>query len=378
MARNNEFIEERKDSYRVHIPYFDELGNRKFYSKSFAVKKYGTKQKALEVAKKHRDEIKVRLANKQVVKVKHYTLDEVFDGMMEIYQVTLATKDKVQGTYNKYIKSFMGVDRDFASIKFDDIQKCLNNMAPIAKDDTIQRAFSIWKRLYHYAVAKDIVMKDETYNVVAPKSDIITIKKPMETSFEELADVLNLIDTKVVNRRDSLLMQAALLIMYYTGMRPAEVMALDKNNVDLDYMSIYVCQSVGSTSTEANAIKKTKNENSIRYIPMAQQLIPVFKMLYEIAADNLLFIRDNGELMNGNFLSSACQRLTKNRFRPYTLRHQFSTDLLTNGVDIRTIQEMMGHASSTMTIGYARSNDELKAKALIERNKNTEIVSNFS
>ncbi len=378
MAKISEYIEERKDSYRVHIPYNDELGIRRFYSKSFSIKKFGTKPAALKAARKHRDEIKFKLANKQIIKLKHYTLEEVFNGMMSIYTVTIATKDKVQGTYNKYIKSFIGGNRDFTSIKFDDIQKCLNNMVSTAKDDTIQRTFSIWKRMYHYAVAKDIIAKDETYNVTLPKSDIITIKKPMKTSFDELTAVLKLIDTKIENRRDSVLMQAALLIMYFTGMRPAEVMALDKRNIDLDCMSIYVCQSVGSTSTEANTIKKTKNENSIRHIPIDPRLIPVLDKLYTMSSEGLLFIRDNGELMNGNFLSSACQRLTKNQFRPYTLRHQFSTDLLTNGNDIRTIQEMMGHASSTMTIGYARSNDELKRQALLNRNKDTQIIADLS
>ena len=378
MAKVGEYIEERNNSYRVHIPYCNEQGKRTFYSESFPFKKYGTKQKALEAAKKHRDEIKAMLANKQIVKVKHYTLEEVFNGMMSISPAAIATKKKVRCTYNKYIKSFIGANRDFASIKFDDIQKCLNKMVSIAKDDTIQRAHSIWESMYHYAVAKDIVVKDETYNVTRPKSDIITIKKPMTTSFEELTDVLKLIDTKIENRRDSLLMQAALLIMYFTGMRPAEVMALDKKNIDLNRMSIYVCQSVGSTSTESNTIKKPKTENSIRYIPIDPRLIPVFNKLYAMSSEGLLFIRDNGELMNGNFLSSACQRLTKNQFRPYTLRHQFSTDLLTNGNDIRTIQEMMGHASSTMTIGYARSNDELKRQALLNRNKDTQIIADFS
>ncbi len=155
--------------------------------------------------------------------------------------------------------------------------------------------------------------------------------------------------------------------MFYTGMRPAEVMALDKKNIDIDYMSIYVCQSVGSTSTEMVAIKKTKNENSIRYIPIDKRLIPILNRLYDISINDLLFMRDNGQLMTGNFLSSACQRLTGNNFRPYTIRHQFSTDLMMSGENIRTIQEMMGHAHSDMTISYARSNDQLKRKALENR-----------
>ena len=367
MAKNNECIYERNDSYQVKIPYYDEYGKRTSYSKSFPIKKYGTRAKALEMAKKHRDEVRVKIANDMIVKEKHCTLDEVFEGWLSIYNCTLKTQDKLRGTYRKYIKEYFGADRDFASIKFDDIQKCLNNMVSICKDDTIQRARSIWNKMFRYAVGKDIVTKDETYNVITPKSDIITIKKPMTTSFDDMMNTIHLLDQKIENRRDSLLMQGALLIICYTGMRPAEVMALDKKNIDFDYMSIYVCQSVGSTTTERNTIKKTKNENSIRYIPIVEGLIPVLNKLYEISTDDLLFRRDNGEIMNGNFLSSACQRVTGNKFRPYTLRHQFSTDLLTNGADLRTVQELMGHADSSMTISYARSNAELKKHALETR-----------
>ena len=364
MARKNECIEERTGSYRVRLFYFDDKGNRTSISKSFPFKKYGTKQKALEMAKQWRDVSKVDIANNMIVKEKNYTLDEVFNGMMEIYQCSMGTKKKVVGTYNKYIRSYTKGETKFSDIKFDDIQKCLNNMCSNAKDDTIQRAKGVWKRLYQYAIAKEIVQRDETFNVITPKSDLITIKKKMETSFEEVMNVVNLIDGKIENKRDSILMQGALIIMWYTGMRPSEVFALDKNNIDFDSKSLYVCQSVGSTSTMQNTIKKTKNEYSMRHIPIIDELIPVFKTLIDYSNNDLLFIRDNGEIMNGNFLSSVCQRLTNNVFRPYTIRHQFATRLMTTGIDPRTIQELMGHKESTMTIGYARSSDTLKRNAL--------------
>jgi len=364
MARNNECIEERSSSYRVRLFYYDENGKRTSISETFPFKKYGTKQKAKDMAKQWRDRSKVEIANNMIIKEKHFTLDEVFNGMMELYQCSLGTKKKVLGTYNKYIKSYTKGETRFSDIKFDDIQKCLNNMCSIAKDDTIQRAKGVWKRLYQYAIAKEIVQRDETFNVITPKSDLITIKKKMETSFEEVMNVVNLIDCKIENHRDSILMQGALIIMWYTGMRPAEVFALDKNNIDLDSKSLYVCQSVGSTSTMQNTIKKTKNEYSMRHIPIIDELIPVLKTLIDNSISDLLFIRDNGEIMNGNFLSSVCQRLTNNVFRPYTIRHQFATRLMTTGIDPRTIQELMGHKESTITIGYARSNDMLKKEAL--------------
>ena len=364
MSYRNECIDEVKSGYRVRIGYYDDLGIRRFYSKSFAIKKYGTKQRALEYARKHRDEIKVKLANGLIVKEKHYSLDQIYMEQMSIYNTTLATKKKVEGTYNKYIRNYIGGDRDFSTIKFDDIQRCLNNMVSIAKDDTIQRALAIWKRLYRYAVAKDIVAKDETYNVSAPKSDIITIKKSMEISDEDFNRAIEMLDNGIKNKRESILVQGALIIMRYTGMRPSEVLGLEKKNIDFDFMSIYVCQRVGTTSKEENVITHAKTEDSIRYIPMVEQLVPVFKKLFELSKGDLIFTKNNGTLMNGTYLSDVCRIHTKGLLRPYMLRHQFSTDLLVGGTDVRTIQELMGHRSSTMTIGYARSNDKLKREAI--------------
>ena len=63
MKKNNEYIEERPEGYKVHIPYTDDQGNRKFISKAFSVKKYGSKLKALSFAKEYRDEMKTKIRN---------------------------------------------------------------------------------------------------------------------------------------------------------------------------------------------------------------------------------------------------------------------------------------------------------------------------
>ena len=137
-------------------------------------------------------------------------------------------------------------------------------------------------------------------------------------------------------------------------------------------MSIYVCQRVGSTSTENNVITHTKTESSIRHIPIDVRLVEVFKQLFELTEGEYIFTKNNGEFMSGDYLSDILRHHTKGLLRAYTLRHQFSTDLLINGVDMRTIQELMGHTSSTMTLGYARSNDELKKKEEEEKEKEKE------
>ena len=48
----------------------------------------------------------------------------------------------------------------------------------------------------------------------------------------------------------------------------------------------------------------------------------------------------------------------------YLMEHNFVTQLITNGVDVRTVQELMGHATPVTTVSYARSSDDKKKEAI--------------
>lgn len=371
MARKYEYIEERESSYRVHLPYNDESGKRLFYTKSFKFDNYGNKTKALEHAVKYRDTKKNEIRNNKIIKQKHYTLEEMFNKTLDVNQTTISTQHKYRVFYNKYIKSYFGGEIDFAKIKYEQIQKSLNAITTIATNDTIGRVKTLWQRMYRVALINKYVSTDETIYIQVPKSEMVVIKKPMETSFEEMLEAIKAIGKLTINDRDKFLAQSALIIMYYTGMRNAEVCALNKKYIFFDKKQIYVCEAVGSTSKEKIAIKATKTQSSIRYVPIVNELMqPLDQLIMQANGNDYLFVRENGKMMTGDRLSEICRLATHGKFRAYQLRHQFSTDLLLNGTDIRTIQELMGHTSSSMTVSYARSNNDIKMLAVENRNKN--------
>lgn len=367
MAKNNECIEERKDSFRVHIPYYDQLGSRRFYSKSFSVKKYGSRAKALEMAKKHRDEIKVKIAGDQIVKTEKYTFKAVYLLSMDLYTITKETRRKLDLIFNKYAFSVIDPETDFSKIKYAAIQKQLNSMVSEASNDTIKRVFSIWKRLYKNAIALNVVYRDETINVTVPRSEKVIKKREQTTSYTEVLKVLAMIDEKTEDQRDKMLYKNALLIMLYTGMRPSEVFALEVSAIDQFNRTINIYQRTGSTSKEKYTIVKVKTDSSARLIQYPPELISVFSELIDNAKNGLLFIRSNGKLLNGDQFSDRINKISGGSFRAYSLRHQLTTDLITQGTDLRTIMELMGHSESTMTLYYARSNEEKKRAAIENR-----------
>lgn len=371
MPRNNDYIFERNDSLQVKVPYYNEAGNRKFYSKSFKVKNYGSKQKAYEMARKFRDEAKVRVANDLIIKEKNYTLKEVYEGFMSIHQCSTETRRKYESIYRIHIIPYIPEETKFKTIKFGDIQTTLNNMASKVKNDTINRCFTLWKRLYKYAISSDYIMKDETYKVEMPKSEIVKSRKEYIPSYEDLQEAIDNIPTKIANKRKQFLYKRALQIITYYGLRPSECFALDKDSIDFENMKIHIKQRIGSTSTEKLTIVNPKTKQANRDFPIPIELLASLQELVMNAKGDYLFTRDDGKFISSSEASNDIHILTDGKFSLYSLRKLFATE---NRQDLKTLQEMMGHKEATMTLHYAKSNDEEKKKMIANRKINV----NFS
>ena len=116
-------------------------------------------------------------------------------------------------------------------------------------------------------------------------------------------------------------------------------------------------------------LRKTKTEKSIRSIPINKQLRTVLKNTFKLSKFEILFCDEKGNYYKEKKISQRIGRMCKNKvdFTLYSLRHLFSTDLLMNGVDPKTHQELMGHSTYNMSLYYANSNEEQKKKAVENR-----------
>jgi integrase len=358
-----EFIEERKNkdksvTYRVKIPYYAN-GKRKFFSESFSSKKYGSKKMALEMAKDCRDKMKIHLMTNNIISVELFAISELLNESFELLPVTMQTIRKQKILCKRYITDVIG-DLNIDKVKVSDIQKTLNMMIKSCSSDTINRVYSICKRLYKTAIMKDAVYNDLSAKVTPPKSELIKPRREMRLDNEVFNKTL---ESLLSGDNDYRLVGNALLIMYYTGMRPSEVYALTKNDIDIQNRTITINKAIGSNITDFNIVRKTKNEQSIRTIPYTEDLDIVFEELLKTDKE-FLFVKKNKKIINGNWASDLIRRVSDGKFRSYQLRHNFSTELIKSKADVRTIQEMMGHADSQMTIDYARSDLETMRKTL--------------
>ena len=208
---------------------------------------------------------------------------------------------------------------------------------------TVARRLAAIKAFYQFLVRERRLDRDPTAHLATPK---LQRRLPRVLTIREVESLLRQPDlTASGGLRD----HAMLEILYATGTRVSELVSLDVDHVNLD-MGFLRC--VGKGSKE-------------RVIPIGSLAIQSCREYLKSGRNRLL--RDPAE--PGLFLNHHGRRLTRQGFwkilkkysrqahiptdiTPHTLRHSFATHLLENGADLRSVQEMLGHADISTTQIY--------------------------
>ena len=170
-------------------------------------------------------------------------------------------------------------------------------------------------------------------------------KLPRPLSVEGAADVLEAVgdDARApwIAARDT----AVVTLLYGCGLRISEALGLTGAEADLPH----VLRIMGQGS----------KERVVPVLPAAQVAVARYAALcpHDLATDQPLFRGARGGALNPRLIAAAMER-TRNRLglpataTPHALRHSFATHLLSAGGDLRSIQELLGHASLSTTQAY--------------------------
>jgi len=149
---------------------------------------------------------------------------------------------------------------------------------------------------------------------------------------------------------------AVLALLYGSGLRISEALGLKRADVD-----------AGSDAVTVTG--KGRKQRMVPLLPQVQKLIADYVALcpYELPADGPLFVGAKGGPLSPRVVQLAMARLRgalglAETATPHALRHSFATHLLARGGDLRSIQELLGHASLATTQIYT----EVDAERLIE------------
>ena len=140
--------------------------------------------------------------------------------------------------------------------------------------------------------------------------------------------------------------RAILELLYATGIRCAEAMALDVHEVDLGARMVRV---LGKGRKERVVLFGRRAATALQaWIAERERLAPRSDALFLNARGGRLSDRSVRTLVATRVKQVALQR----RCSPHTLRHSFATHLLMRGADLRAIQELLGHSSLSTTQRY--------------------------
>ncbi len=143
---------------------------------------------------------------------------------------------------------------------------------------------------------------------------------------------------------------ALLELLYGTGLRVSEVCALDLGDIDRGRYNtpmLLVRHGKGNKSREV-PVGGAADEALLAYLPARQQLAATGAALFVNAGGQRLTPRSVQRMVKRWTIAGGVQADTT----PHGLRHTFATHLLDEGVDLRSIQELLGHASLASTQIY--------------------------
>ncbi len=218
---------------------------------------------------------------------------------------------------------------------------------------TVARKVAAIKSFFHFLVAEGFVKDDPTATLDSPR-----VKKYLPRAISQ-EDVERLLDAPGKSDEPRTVRDRAILeLLYATGMRVSELVALNEGDVDL-------------ASASVRCFGKGGKERVIPVYPRAVQAVEGYVTkgrvrLLRQSDEKALFLNQRGERLTRQGLwlivkGYVRQAGIKVAVTPHTLRHSFATHMLRGGADLRNVQELLGHANIATTQVYTQvSNERLR------------------
>lgn len=213
------------------------------------------------------------------------------------------------------------------------------------KNSTISRRISTLRTFYNYLVDENIVENNVFHNVKNPK---LEKKLPNYLNYNEMEELLESID---ISTTEGLEKRLLIEMFYSTGCRVSEMINVKINDIDFTNKTIRI-------------MGKGSKERIVYFGDYASKYLENY--LSKVKCDKYLFTNKKGEKLTINEVEQIVKDIMKHisiktHVTPHTLRHTFATHLLNNGADIKTVQELLGHANLSTTGIYTHvSSDRLK------------------
>ena len=252
-----------------------------------------------------------------------------------------------------------GIDKTPAQLQLSNLQEFLKWIADVGMTQTSQaRMISGIKAFYKYCLLEEIVTKDPTMLLDAPK---LMRPLPDVLTYDEIESVIAQID---LSTNEGGRNKAILETLYSCGLRVTELVNLKLSQLYLDVGFIRV---IGKGNKERLV---PIGASAIQYITIYLKNIRVH-IPVQPGEEDILFLNRRGRRLTRVMIFLIIKDLVKKAgirkiISPHTFRHSFATHLVEGGADLRAVQEMLGHESITTTEIYTHLDREFLRKTLQE------------
>jgi integrase/recombinase XerC len=219
------------------------------------------------------------------------------------------------------------------------------------KKSSIARKLSAVRAFFKFLRREGVLAENPSTIVSTPKQDKtlprIMTEEEMNTFLDRVAEATKAGDP--VMRRD----RAMLELLYASGLRVSELVGLDLRSVNFGDGMVLVR---GKGRKERIVPFGSKAKQAIEdYLPVRERTLQERKK----SGKQALFLNVRGERLTTRSVDRLVKKYVRDygpavKVSPHSLRHAFASHLLTEGADLRAIQEMLGHTSLATTQKYTQ------------------------
>lgn len=374
--KNTDKVSKKKNIYGRGTVYYDnthqcyagqisiDLGHKKIRKTV-----YGKNEK--EVAKKL-DKLRVESAAGLYIEKNNITLFQLANQFLD---EQLSLNLIRESTYNRKVETLKTLEpiynMQIQNITEDDIKNFFATYMMNYSQSTINKTVQLLKAVYVQAKRKKLIKDNFLESFKYPKS-----KNPQEAvrgfTLEEEQKFIEAL------HNSNVLYKEIMLISLFTGMRTAEISALNVEDINLEKRLIYVNKTVSKgKNNEATIYSETKTKAGMRKLYINQDIADFLACCIGERTEGLLFTSSNNNIVRTQNVYYQFRKIIDNydiidksipgKIDLHSLRHSYCSRCYESNMPLKVIQYVLGHTdiSTTMNV-YLDVFDSTKTKCLEE------------